>query len=118
MSDYVGDNKWIPSGESDADSQKLIWSTKIVNDLVVALDKGYRPQVSLPFYEGKQFLRKGNIVFEYTDAEIAELANAQGNEDLLEKSLLHLENLKLKRPEVAHLITNGIELIMRENEAV
>lgn len=50
--------------------------------------------------------------------EIAELANAQGNEDLLEKSLLHLENLKLKRPEVAHLITNGIELIMRENEAV
>lgn len=71
---YVGDNKWIPSEDANADSQKLVWSTKIVNDLVVALDKGYRPQVSLPFYEGKQFLRKGNIVFEYTDAEIAELA--------------------------------------------
>jgi hypothetical protein len=71
---YVGDNKWIPAEDANADSQKLIWSTKIVNDLVVALDKGYRPQVSLPFYEGKQFLRKGNIVFEYTDAEIAELA--------------------------------------------
>jgi len=28
----------------------------------------------LPFYEGKQFLRKGNIVFEYTDEEIQELA--------------------------------------------
>ena len=50
--------------------------------------------------------------------EIAELANLQGNEELLEKSLLHLENLKSKRPEVVHLITNGIELIMRENEAV
>ncbi len=50
--------------------------------------------------------------------EIAELANAQGNEELLEKALLHLENVKLKRPEVVHLITNGIELIMRENEAV
>lgn len=50
--------------------------------------------------------------------EIAELANAQGNEDLLEKTLLHLENIKQKRPEVVHLITNGIELIMRENEAV
>ncbi|MEZ4786975.1 MAG: aromatic amino acid hydroxylase [Flavobacterium haoranii] len=50
--------------------------------------------------------------------EIAELANLQGNEELLEKSLLHLENLKSKRPEVIHLITNGIELIMRENEAV
>ena len=28
----------------------------------------------MPFYEGKQFLRKGNIVFEYTDEEIQELA--------------------------------------------
>ena len=71
---YIGDNKWIPSGESDKDSQKLVWSTKIINDLMVALDKGYRPQVSMPFYEGKQFLRKGNIVFEYTDSEITEIA--------------------------------------------
>lgn len=74
MSEYVGDNKWIPVGESDKDSQKLVWSTKSVNDLIVALDKGYRPQVSMPFYEGKQFLRRGNIVFEYTDAEITEIA--------------------------------------------
>jgi len=71
---YVGDNKWIPSGESDKDAQKLVWSTKIINDLMVALDKGYRPQVSMPFYEGKQFLRRGNIVFEYTDAELKEIA--------------------------------------------
>jgi hypothetical protein len=71
---YVGDNKWIPSGESDQDAQKLVWSTKIINDLMVALDKGYRPQVSMPFYEGKQFLRRGNIVFEYTDAELKEIA--------------------------------------------
>jgi hypothetical protein len=74
MEDTGYNNKWIPSGESEKDSQKLVWSTKIVNDLMVALDKGYRPQVSMPFYEGKQFLRKGNIVFEYTDAEIQEIA--------------------------------------------
>jgi len=72
MSDI--DNKWIPSGESVKDAQKLVWSTKSINDLFVALDKGYRPQVSMPFYEGKQFLRRGNIVFEYTDAEITEIA--------------------------------------------
>jgi hypothetical protein len=71
---YLGDNKWIPSGESDKDAQKLVWSTKIINDLMVALDKGYRPQVSMPFYEGKQFLRRGNIVFEYTEAELKEIA--------------------------------------------
>ena len=70
---YIGDNKWIPSGESEKDAQKLVWSTKIINDLMVALDKGYRPQVSMPFYEGKQFLRRGNIVFEYTEAELDEI---------------------------------------------
>ena len=65
---------WIPKGDKNDPGQKLVWSTKNVNDLLVALDKGYRPQVSMPFYEGKQFLRKGNIVFEYTEEEIAELA--------------------------------------------
>jgi len=74
MSDYVGDNKWIPKGESSVDSERIIWSTKQINDLMLALDQGYRPKVKMPFYEGKQFLKKGNIVFEYTDEEIAELA--------------------------------------------
>lgn len=50
--------------------------------------------------------------------EIAELANNFGDEDLLEKVLLHLENVKTNRPEVVHLITNGLELIMQENEKV
>lgn len=71
---YIGDNRWIPAGESSEEASKLIWSTNSINELILALDKGYRPQVSFPFYEGKQFLRKGNIVFEYTADEIAELA--------------------------------------------
>lgn len=74
MADYVSDNKWIPKEEADIQSDRIIWSTKQVNDLHTALDQGYRPKVKLPFYEGKQFLRKGNIVFEYTNEEIAELA--------------------------------------------
>jgi hypothetical protein len=74
MSDYVGDNKWIPKGESDIDADRIVWSTKQINDLALALDQGYRPKIKLPFYEGKQFLRKGGIVFEYTDEEIQELA--------------------------------------------
>ena len=74
MSDYVGDNKWIPKGESDAMSERIVWSTNQINDLLVAIDQGYRPNIKLPFYEGRQFLRKGNIVFEYTDEEITELA--------------------------------------------
>jgi len=74
MSDYVGDNRWIPKEESDVESSRIVWSSRQINDLLLALDQGYRPKVKMPFYEGKQFLRKGNIVFEYTDEEIAELA--------------------------------------------
>jgi hypothetical protein len=74
MSDYVGDNRWIPKEEGSVESDRIVWSTKQINDLLLALDQGYRPKVKMPFYEGKQFLRKGNIVFEYTDDEIAELA--------------------------------------------
>lgn len=74
MSDYVGDNRWIPKEEGAVESDRIVWSTKQINDLLLALDQGYRPKVKMPFYEGKQYLRKGNIVFEYTDDEITELA--------------------------------------------
>lgn len=46
--------------------------------------------------------------------EIAELARKENNTDLSEKVLIHLEKLKLTRPEVAHLIGNGLELIFNK----
>lgn len=70
----MSDNVWIPKETGQATSERLVWSTKKINDLEIALDQGYKPQVKMPFYEGKQFLRRGNIVFEYTDDEIQELA--------------------------------------------
>ncbi len=49
--------------------------------------------------------------------EIAELAHKNNNHALENKVLAHLEQLKTTRPEVAHLISNGLELIF-ENESV
>lgn len=46
--------------------------------------------------------------------EIAEIAHAKNNNELLEKVLHHLEHLKKIRPEVSLLISNGIELIFPE----
>jgi phenylalanine-4-hydroxylase len=46
--------------------------------------------------------------------EIAEIAHAKNNNELLEKVLHHLEHLKKNRPEVSLLISNGIELIFPE----
>lgn len=74
MSDYVGDNRWIPREEGNMDSERVVWSTKAVNELILAMDMGYRPKIAMPFYEGRQHLRRGNIVFEYTEEELIELA--------------------------------------------
>jgi len=46
--------------------------------------------------------------------EIAELAKKENNTDLIEKILNHLEQLKVNRPEVAHLIDGGLELIFEK----
>lgn len=49
--------------------------------------------------------------------EIAELAKKEGNSDLVDKVLNHLEKVKSNRPEVAHLIDNGLELIFEKANA-
>lgn len=49
--------------------------------------------------------------------EIAELLHAQNNNALLDEVVAHLEQLKIKRPKVAHLITDGLSLIF-EKESV
>lgn len=44
--------------------------------------------------------------------EILEIAQKENQTDLFEKTQNHLEKLKVARPEIAHLITNGMELIV------
>ncbi|MBF6608852.1 MAG: aromatic amino acid hydroxylase [Flavobacterium sp.] len=48
--------------------------------------------------------------------EIAEISKDGGNPRLMEEVLVHLEKLKVKRPEVAHLINNGLELIFEPSD--
>lgn len=47
--------------------------------------------------------------------EIAELAKKENHSDLIDKVLNHLEKLKTKRPEIAHLIDGGLALIFEKN---
>jgi len=48
--------------------------------------------------------------------EIAELAHKKNNQDLLQAVMLHLDAVKAKRPEVAHLIEGGLELIFEKEK--
>ena len=49
--------------------------------------------------------------------EIAELAKKEGNSDLVDKVLNHLEKVKSNRPEILHLVDNGLELIFEKTNA-
>ena len=49
--------------------------------------------------------------------EIAELVKERGEQRLMEDVFIYLEKLKTQRPEIAHLIAGGLELIF-ENEKV
>ena len=49
--------------------------------------------------------------------EIAELAQKMKNEIFVNKVLDHLEKVKNKRPDIAHLITNGLELLFDQSSA-
>lgn len=46
--------------------------------------------------------------------EIAELLVSKNDNELMQEVLIHLEKLKENRPEVAKLITNGLELIFKK----
>lgn len=49
--------------------------------------------------------------------EIAELAKKEGNSDLVDKVLNHLEKVKSNRPQIVHLVDNGLELIFEKTNA-
>ena len=49
--------------------------------------------------------------------EIAEQLQKDNNEDLLQKVLLHLDDVKSRRPEIAHLIEGGLSLILESENA-
>ena len=46
--------------------------------------------------------------------EIAELAKKDNNSELVDKVLNHLEKIKINRPEIAHLVDGGLELIFEK----
>ena len=53
-------------------TEQFSWSTEMVEQLMLAIDEGYKPK-STPFYDNNPNLKKGNIVFNYTTNEIQQL---------------------------------------------
>ncbi len=83
---------------------QTVRSIRESNDTTTSLDMIF---VKLQEYHAKDWLLA---------VEIAELLNTRNESDLLQQVLLHLENLKKQRPEIAKLISNGLELIFENEE--
>lgn len=74
--------------------------------------------------EGKQAILSAEKTFELVKnnhpkdwllpLEIAELCDKTNNNELLNQVLIHLEKVKQARPEIAHLISGGLELFMEK----
>ena len=58
--------------EENKDDGKIVWTTDKVANLLAAMEEGYAT-ADHPFYEGDPNYKKGNVVFEYSDWEYAEL---------------------------------------------
>ena len=73
--EYYGDN-YSPKKTTGANNyeqkETMKWSTARVNEIVSAMDRGYEVTTN-PFWDGKPEWRLGNVLFEYTPDEVAEL---------------------------------------------
>jgi len=67
-------NKWIPSSVTkEVAVDKFIWSTEKINEMNTALDEGINLKMPSPYYDGNSNLRKGNLIFEYTQHELSDI---------------------------------------------
>lgn len=64
--------------EKDGDSEIVQWTTVSVNIAKEAISNG-RPLRKTPFYENNPRVRKGNIVFRYTQEELLEIIKCKNN---------------------------------------
>jgi hypothetical protein len=70
--------------EENPDEGKTVWTSEKVEKILIAMEEGYQP-AEHPFYEADPSYKKGNIVFEYTDAELEEIRRCA-------KDIIHFAN--------------------------
>lgn len=59
--------------KTEEPEERFIWTSEKVEQYLDALDNGVKVKTGSPFYENNPLLRKGNLVFEYTEEELSEV---------------------------------------------
>src|SRR5690606_4464335 len=117
------------SGPADVNSFDLI--THVPSSQTIKAKKSAERQELEGFYQKVRDIRGGaagdlEAIFTKVkeshpndwllSVEIAELLHKNKQEELLNKVVLHLDEVKKKRPEVSHLIDGGLELIFEKEK--
>ena len=117
------------SGPADVNSFDLI--THVPSSQTIKAKKSVERQQLEGFYQNVRDIRGGatgdlEAIFTKVkeshpndwllSVEIAELLHKNKQEELLNKVVLHLDEVKKKRPEVAHLVDGGLELIFEKEK--
>lgn len=117
------------SGPADVNSFDLI--THVPSSQTIKAKKSAERQELEGFYQNVRDIRGGatgnlETIFAKVkeshpndwllSVEIAELLHKNKQEELLNKVVLHLDEVKKKRPEVAHLVDGGLELIFEKEK--
>lgn len=117
------------SGPADVNSFDLI--THVPSSQTIKAKKSAERQELEGFYQNVRDIRGGatgdlEAIFTKVkeshpndwllSVEIAELLHKNKQEELLNKVVLHLDEVKKKRPEVAHLVDGGLELIFEKEK--
>lgn len=120
------------SGPADVNSFDLV--THVPSSQTIKASKNQERQELESLYLNIRNIREGQTSFMTVEktfetlkenhpkdwllsVEIAELLDKQEEAELFQKVIIHLEKVKQNRPEVAHLITGGLELILEDVNA-
>lgn len=121
------------SGPADVNSFDLI--THVPSSKTIKAKKSAQRQELENLYQNVRNIREGkeasmsleDIFAQLTEnhpkdwllsVEIAELLHKEKEESMLQQVLAHLDKVKSQRPEVAHLIEGGLELIFEKEKSV
>ncbi|MBF00015.1 aromatic amino acid hydroxylase [Flavobacterium coralii] len=121
------------SGPADVNSFDLI--THVPSSKTIKAKKSAQRQELENLYQNIRNIREGkeasmsleDVFAQLTEnhpkdwllsVEIAELLHKEKEESMLQQVLAHLDRVKAQRPEVAHLIDGGLELIFEKEKSV
>ena len=113
----------VPSEQSPQE-KRIAWSTKRINELMEMIDGGFKPP-STPFYDGNPNIRRGNIIFDYSEEEMKELYKCANDISyfaneyctvMTDKGLQTIELRDYQEKMLQHFVDNRFSIVLASRQ--